>query len=91
MIVLTHQSIIHITEDGEGNPKPRYKLEVCPLFAALPQEQQLKAFRPVKDPATTRKVPNRINSSGGVGAGLDRLRQPAQTKINTTYHHRRNP
>lgn len=44
-------------DDGDGaHKRPRYKLEVCPLFAALPQEQQLKAFRPVQDPATTRKV-----------------------------------
>lgn len=33
------------------------RLEICPLFAALPPEQQLKAFRPPRGPrATTRKV-----------------------------------
>lgn len=33
------------------------RLEICPLFAALPPEQQLKAFRPPRGPRdTTRKV-----------------------------------
>jgi len=33
------------------------RLEICPLFAALPPEQQLKAFRPPQGPRdTTRKV-----------------------------------
>ncbi len=43
-------------------PKKK-RLEVCPLFAALPQEQQLHAFRSVADPSTTRKVSERAESS----------------------------
>lgn len=39
------------------NHAGKLRMEVCPLFAALPPEQQLKAFRPPSGPrATTRKV-----------------------------------